>query len=159
MRNLCYGMRWIIGLVFLLAWQALGQGLLLVKPEPMDPKQLLGQWEGEGPGGPCTVTIAAKTLRYSQSASGPDGEAMWFDTQYKVLPKIEPQRLYATITKNSYPDQPHIGKVIVVLFTFFDGTLKLGVIDSLDEAPVEPAEATWDDVMDEYRLKRAQTQQ
>ena len=68
---------------------AFGQEFLFVRPdfvEPIDPKELQGQWKGTGPGGPCAVTILGDSLRYDQPNQVGSPSEFWFKTAI-ILPK------------------------------------------------------------------------
>lgn len=142
-----------IGLLFVPSC-LLGQSVLLLKPTPINPMLLQGNWVGKGPGGDCSVTITGKVLRYAQPSGDESKEAFWFETTFTIPAESEYQQLHATI-RDSSPDKSHIGKVIVTLFKIENEQLSLGVIESLERSPTGAVEGNWTDVMDEYVLTRA----
>lgn len=142
-----------IGLLFVPAC-LLGQSVLLLKPTPINPMLLQGNWVGKGPGGDCSVTITGKVLRYAQPSGDESKEAFWFETTFTIPAESEYQQLHAII-RDSSPDKSHIGKVIVTLFKIENEQLSLGVIESLEKAPFGAVEGNWNDVIDEYIFSRS----
>ena len=114
--------------------------------------RLQGYWEGYGPGGDCSVTISGNSLHFR---ARPD---FWYETTFTLPAGTDTQQLHATIIRDSSPRQADIGRVVVALLSFEDGTLTLGVINDFDEPPEGPVTADWDKAIDRYYLKRARPQ-
>jgi|GEM_PF-4384294 len=119
--------------------------------EMSDLQRLQGEWEGEGPGGPCTITISNDTLTYRQPSSNPDNQ-FWYETIFTLVNSGEQVQLHATITGSNTND--HIGSVVVNTFRFESDSLFLGVLNSFEEQPVPPVSGDWETARDKYYLKR-----
>lgn len=119
-----------------------------------DLEYLQGHWEGQGPGGPCTLTISGSSLRYAQPAKD-GGEVFWYETTFTLPADTEPPQLHATILDNHWPEPTDIGKVIVTLYKFEDGKLILGVVDDFEGPLTTPVVADWNRPMDLFHLERA----
>lgn len=115
-----------------------------------DSGRLQGYWQGDGPGGECSVTISGNTLHYSQR------EDFWFETTFTLPAGTDPEQLHATIIKESSPQGANIGTVVVTLFKLEDTTLTLGVVEDFKGPPESPVIGDWERVMDIYYLKRAE---
>lgn len=116
-----------------------------------DMDRLQGFWEGQGPGGPCTITISNDTLTYRQPSTNPDSQ-FWYETVFTFVESGEQTQLHATITRNNSGD--HIGSVVVNTFRFESDSLFLGVLKSFEGQPTETVTGDWDTAIDKYYLKR-----
>ncbi|MGH1365998.1 MAG: hypothetical protein ACRBF0_20735 [Calditrichia bacterium] len=116
-----------------------------------DMDRLQGVWEGQGPGGPCTITISNDTLTYRQPSENKDNQ-FWYETVFTLIDSGMQRQLHATITRNNSND--HIGSVVVNIFQFKSDSLFLGVLKSFEEPPAEIVTGGWNTAMDKYDLKR-----
>ncbi|MEL6823447.1 MAG: hypothetical protein AAFP70_16940 [Calditrichota bacterium] len=116
-----------------------------------DMGRLQGTWEGQGPGGPCTITISNDTLTYRQPSSNP-GSQFWYETVFTLVNSEKQVQLHATITGSNSND--HIGSIVVNTFKFESDSLFLGVLNSFEEQPVPPVSGDWKSARDKYYLKR-----
>jgi len=117
-----------------------------------DMDRLQGIWEGQGPGGPCTITISNDTLTYRQPSKNADNQ-FWYETVFTLIDVGIQRQLHATITRNNSND--HIGSVVVNIFQFKSDSLFLGVLKSFEGPATETVTGGWDTAMDKYDLKRA----
>jgi hypothetical protein len=110
---------------------------VLIAPMPLaeELRPLQGQWEGEGAGGRCVITIVGNSLHYRNSPG-------WYATKITVPAGANPQQLHATIQECSPPAKNVIGTVIFALFKFEDGALVLAEDDASDKPPKSFAEAS-----------------
>ncbi len=124
-----------------------------------DLRRLQGHWQGEGPGGACSIIITGHSLHFH---ARPD---FWFETTFTLPSDTDPTQLHATIIKDSSPQQVDVGTVVVAVFKVNEETLKLAVIEDFDGPPQNPVitesdwakiEANW--MLDRYRLKRVQAE-
>jgi hypothetical protein len=106
-------------------------------------RPLQGDWEGEGPGGQCSITITGNSLHYRAGAN-------WWKTTFTLPAGADPPQLHATITDSSPPNG--IGQVVFAIFKIEDGTLTLAV-----GMPDEPPK-TFPDASSRYVLKQVQSQ-
>ncbi len=118
-----------------------------------DVERLQGYWEGSGPAGECSVTISGNSLIFRQM---PD---FWYETIFTIPFDTDLQQLHATIIKDSTQQPRDIGRVVVAIYKFEDGTLKFGLIDDFDEPLAEPVTDDWDQASDIFEFKRAQLQE
>lgn len=118
-----------------------------------DLRSLQGYWEGQGPGGECSVTISGNSLNFR---ARPD---FWYETTFTIPAGTDPRQLHATIIKDSSQKQRDIGKVVVSLFKIEDGMLTLGVIDDFEGPLASPVTDGWDRAIDQYYLKRVQPEE
>lgn len=95
---------------------------------PTDLTRLQGYWEGEGPGGTCSVHIVGEKLFFYR-----DGE-FWFDTEFSLSPDAGSSLLHATILRDNSKDQGSVGSVVGALFEFRDDRLILAAHD-VDSPP------------------------
>jgi hypothetical protein len=113
-----------------------------------DLSSLQGYWQGHGPGGGCSVTIAGNALRFH---ARPD---FWYETEFTLLPSTDPKQLHATIIKESSPEQAQLGTVVVVIFKIEGEKLTLGVVEDFAGPPPNAVVGDWDWVTDLYYLER-----
>src|SRR5580765_4351322 len=59
-------------------------------------KPLQGDWEGEGAGGKCSITITGDSLHYRVGTT-------WYKTTFTLPAGTDPQQLHATIKDSSPP--------------------------------------------------------
>ena len=109
-------------------------------------KPLQGDWEGEGAGGKCSITITGNSLHYRNSAG-------WFKTTFTLPVGTDPQQLHATIKDCSPPSTNAIGTVVFAIFKIEDGTLTLAEDDMSDQPPKTFASAS-----SRYHVKKVQPQ-
>jgi hypothetical protein len=109
-------------------------------------KPLQGDWEGEGAGGKCSITIVGNSLDYRNAAG-------WYKTTFTLPAGAGPRQLHATIKECSPPSNSAIGTVVFAIFKIEDGTLLLGTYDGPDNPPT-----TFDDGSSRYTLKKVQPQ-
>lgn len=114
-------------------------------PVAAELKPLQGEWEGEGAGGKCAITITGNSLHYRAGTN-------WWKTTFTLPAGADPQQLHATI-KDSSPPTNGIGKVVFAIFKIEDGTLTLAEIDGADEPPKAFSSAS-----SRYVLKQVQPQ-
>jgi hypothetical protein len=107
-------------------------------------KPLQGDWEGEGAGGKCSITIVGNSLHYRNSAG-------WFKTTFTLPAGTDPRQLHATIKECSPPSESAIGTVVFAIYKIEDGTLTLA--DGSDEPP-----KTFEGASSRYTLKKVQPQ-
>ena len=118
------------------------------KPTPIaaELKPLQGDWEGEGAGGKCSITIADNSLLYRAGTN-------WHKTTFTLPAGTDPQQLRATIRDCSPPTNGAVGKVVFAIFKIENGTLTLAVDDMSDEPPKTFASAS-----SQYVVKQVQAQ-
>ncbi|MEM8964558.1 MAG: hypothetical protein AAGD38_23935 [Acidobacteriota bacterium] len=116
---------------------------------------LEGTWQGNGPGGPCTITIKGDTLHFKAR------DDFWYETTFILPSDTYPQQIHTTIVKDSTGKDKDIGKVVVSVYKIENGQLTLAVINSFDGPPTEPitTESNWalielDWTKDKYNLTR-----
>jgi len=109
-------------------------------------KRLQGDWEGEGAGGKCSITITGNSLHYRAGTN-------WHETTFRLPASTDPQQLHATIKDCWPPSKDAIGKVVFAIFKIEDGTLTLAAYDMSDEPPKTFASAT-----SRYVVKKVQPQ-
>lgn len=114
-----------------------------------DLQRLQGLWQGRGPGGEGSVTIAGNSLRFE---ARPD---FWYETTIALHPDVDPKQLHATIDDESASHKPDVGRVVVAIFKFEGETLTLGVIDDYDDPPLGPVDGEWERAMDRFVFDRA----
>ena len=96
---------------------------------------LQGDWEGEGSGGKCSITITSNSLYYRNSGG-------WYRTTFTLPVGTDPQQLHATIKDCSPPSTNAIGTVVFAIFKIEDGTLTLAEDDMSDKPPKTFASAS-----------------
>ena len=101
-----------------------------VKARLPELEPLQGDWEGEGAGGKCSVTITGDSLHFS-GYQGDGTKPLWYKTTFTLPPGTDPRQLHATIKEGS----GHIGRVIFVIFKIEDGTLTLAEDDDSYKPP------------------------
>ena len=104
------------------------------KPIAVELNRLQGDWEGEGAGGKCSITITGNSLHYRAGTN-------WWKTTFTLPAGTDPRQLHATI-KDSSPPTNGIGKVVFAIFKIEDGTLTLAEDDMSDKPPKTFASAT-----------------
>ena len=124
---------------------------------PTDFDRLQGHWQGRGPGGACTVVIEGNVLTYTQPHTDPSEPQFRYKTTFTLPKATGPKQMHATIVENSFPDQPHVGTVVVSIYEVDMETLRLGVVESHVELPEEPVVGDWEWVRDLYELERVRT--
>jgi hypothetical protein len=153
-------MRWLVNNLFLwgafgLAVAALFTGcsskptLAAVGPSTPTPiaeelKPLQGQWEGEGAGGKCSITITGNSLHYRNSKSS-------YKTTFTLPAGTDPQQLHATIHEASPPSSNALGTVVFAIFKIEDGTLTLAEDDMSDKPP-----KSFDSALSRYTVRKIQ---
>lgn len=119
---------------------------------------LQGSWQGQGPGGPCTVEIEGNSLVYRQPQTDPSDPQFWYRTEFTLPDASGPKQLHATILEYSYENKQDVGTVVVTIFEVDagvdGGTLRMGIVESFKELPEEPIVGDWEWVMDLYELER-----
>src|SRR6266581_1807004 len=115
-------------------------------PTDAELKPLQGDWEGEGAGGKCAITITGNSLHYRAGTN-------WFLTTVTLPAGTDPQQLQATIKDSSPPTNNAIGKVVFAIFKIEDGTLTLAEDDMSDKPP-----KTFPSTSSRYNVKKAQPQ-
>ena len=114
------------------------------QPTAAELKPLQGDWEGEGAGGKCSITITGNSLHYRNNAG-------WFQTTFILPVGTDPQQLHATI-KDCSPPTNAIGTVVFAIFKIENETLTLAEDDMSDKPPATFASAT-----SRYVVKKVQT--
>jgi hypothetical protein len=122
------------GALALLLSALLAAGQSTPTPIAAELKPLQGDWEGEGSGGKCSITITGNSLHYRAGAN-------WWKTTF-TLAAGDPKQLHATIKESSPPSKDAIGQVVSAIFKIEDGTLTLAAYDMSDEPPKTFAGAT-----------------
>jgi hypothetical protein len=105
--------------------------------------QLQGQWEGEGAGGKCSITITNNVLHYRAGTN-------WFKNTFTLPPGTNPQQLHATI-KDTSPPTNNIGQTVLAIVKVENDTLTLATY--FDEPPKTFADANETSL---YILKKTQ---
>ncbi|MFO1499494.1 MAG: hypothetical protein U1G07_14045 [Verrucomicrobiota bacterium] len=105
-------------------------------------KPLQGQWEGEGAGGKCAITITGNRLLYRNDQG-------WHKATFTLPKGASPHQLHATIIGSSASPTEGIGTVVYALYTIENGTLRLGTYDGSGAAP-----KTFDDTRDQYTVQK-----
>src|SRR6185369_13956757 len=108
-------------------------------------KRLQGDWEGEGAGGKCSITITGNSLHYRVGA--------WYKTTFTLPAGTDPQQLHATIKDCWPPSTNAIGTVVFAIFKIEDGTLTLAEDDMSDQPP-----KTFSSASSRYVLRKVQPQ-
>jgi hypothetical protein len=109
-------------------------------------KALQGDWEGDGAGGKCSITITGNSLHYRNRSS-------LYNTTFTLPAGTDPQQLHATIKDVSPPSSNAIGTVVFAIFKIQDGTLTLAEDDMSDKPPKTFASAS-----SRYNLRKVQPQ-
>jgi len=109
-------------------------------------KPLQGDWEGEGAGGKCSITITGNSLHYRVGTN-------WYKTTFTLPAGTDPQQLHATIKDCWPPANNAIGTVVFAIFKIEDGTLTLAEDDMSDQPPKTFASAS-----SRYHVKKVQPQ-
>lgn len=109
-------------------------------------KPLQGDWEGEGAGGNCSITIVGNSLHYRNAAG-------WYKTTFTLPAGADPQQLHATIKECSPPSNSAIGTVVFAIFKIEDGTLQLATYNGPDNPPKD-----FDDESSRYTVRKVQPQ-
>ena len=126
MKNLRYG--WLLDFALALSTAILVGGCAgtssSIVPEL---KRLQGRWDGEGAGGPCSVTIRGDSLHYRAGTN-------WWTTTITLPAGSEPRRLNARITETSGP-KSGVGTVVFAIYRIEDGVLTLAVADGSETPP------------------------
>ena len=119
---------------------------------------LQGTWEGVVVGDKShekiIITITGNSFHFHRDTN------FWFETTITLPPGTDPHQLHATI-KGCPPSQSDsIGKVVVAIFKIEDGTLTLatGGSDSSPEGTPKSFEATEDQGLTRYELRKFQPQ-
>ena len=119
-------------------------------------KPLQGTWEGVLVGDKAkqkiTMTITGNSLHFHRDTN------FWFETTITLPAGTDPKQLHATI-KDCPPSQGvSVGKVVRAFFKIEDGTLTLATIgDDAEETP-KSFEATEDQGLNRYELRKVQPQ-
>ncbi len=71
---------------------------------------LQGYWEGEGPGGICSVNIVGESLFFYRDKN------FWFDTKFTLPDDTDPPQLHATILKDNTGEDKIVGEVVPALY-------------------------------------------
>lgn len=136
--------------IFLTGW------LTSATESTTDLELLQGHWQGQGPGGPCTVVIKGNTLVYRQPQTDPSEPQFWYRTEFTLPDATGPKQLHATILEYSYENKQDIGTVVVTIYEVGDATLRMGIVEDFEELPEEPVVGDWEWVMDLYELERVE---
>jgi len=148
-------MKKVLNKPFLVGTLVLSLAALFAAGQPMrmdgDLEQLQGYWEGDGPGGTCSITISGNSLRYYGR------EDFWYETTFTLPAGTDPQQLHATIVRDSSaPDGSgrDVGTVVVAIVKVEDETLTLAV--NQDTAGPVPSSFSGDSSLPvaRYDLKR-----
>lgn len=104
------------------------------RPAPIQLNDLQGYWEGEGAGGPCSITINGNSLHYRAGKN-------WHKTTFSLPPGTNPQQLHATIIDSFPPSKDSIGQVVPAIIKIEDGTLTLAAYSLSEDPPKTFADA------------------
>lgn len=127
----------------LTAMLALGQ---LATPRPaIDQNRVQGEWEGDGAGGKCSITIKDNTLLYRVGTN-------WHQTTFTLPARTNPQQLHATIKDSWPPSKDSIGTVVHAIIKLENETLTLALIDIADDLLPK----TFEDANTKYVVNRVQ---
>jgi len=111
---------------------------------------LQGYWQGEGPGGKCSITITGNSLHYSP----PTGHS--FTATFTLPTGTDPQQLRATIIQDNPPPQNSTtNKVVVAVFKIEDGTLTVSAF----EDPAKALPKSFEDKQRQFYVLRKQVSQ
>ena len=113
-------------------------------------RSLEGDWEGDGAGGKCSITITGDSLYYYGRTN------FWFKTSFILPTGTDPQQLHATIKDCARPSEDSIGKVIFAIFKIEDGTLTLVTLTEDDMSDKRPK--TFTNASNRYILKQVHPQ-
>lgn len=125
------------------------------QPPAVELKALQGTWEGVMVGqekdGKITITITGNALHFYRDTN------FWFETTIILPAGKDPKQLHATI-KGCPPSQgDSIGKVVRAIFKMEGETLTLAT-GSGDEVPPKSFEATGDNGLNRYELRKVRSQ-
>jgi len=126
------------------------------QPAAVELQLLQGTWEGVLVGDEAhqkiTITITGNSLHFHRDTN------FWFETTITLPAGTDPKQLHATI-KGCPPSQGvSIGQVVRAFFKIEDGTLTLVTIgDDAEETP-KSFEATEDQGLTRYELRKVQPQ-
>src|SRR5437867_53284 len=115
-------------------------------PTEAELKPLQGDWEGEGAGGKCSITITGNSLHYRAGTN-------WYKTTFTLPAGTDPKQLHTTIKDCSSRSTSTIGTVVFAIFKIEDGTLTLAEDDMSDKPPKTFASAS-----SRYNVKKVQPQ-
>jgi len=128
------------------------------QPTAAELQPLQGTWEGAVVGDKArekiTVTIAGNSLHFHRDTN------FWFATTITLPAGTDPKQLLATIKGCPPPQADSIGKVVGAIFKIEDGilTLATGGSDSSPEGTPKSFEATADQGLTRYELRKVQPQ-
>src|SRR5262245_34801873 len=143
---------------FLLGAVALSLAALFIACQSTPPqiaaklKSLQGDWEGDGSGGKCSITITGNSLYYYGRTD------FWFKTTFTLPASTDPQQLHATIkdcSDCSQPENSSTGKVVLAIFKIEDGTLTLAA-DQGSGMPPKAFPSDLNSPVARYDLQRVQ---
>ena len=132
--------------VFALSVGMFAAGQALPMRTAVELKDLQGDWEGDGAGGKCAITIAGNVLHYRAGTN-------WWKTTFTLPAGTEPQQLHATI-KDSSPPTNGVGEAVSAIIKIEEGTLTLLAYGSSAEAPKNFEEGTDKYVVRKVRGKK-----
>jgi len=104
---------------------------------------LHGHWEGAAEGSTVKLAIEGNSLYFYER---PDHQ---FDTTFALIPDTDPQELRATILDSPRTSSGE-GEVVVAVYEFEDGVLRLAAVNKVEGEP-----ASFDGADSVYRLVRA----
>ena len=111
-------------------------------PQAREPHPLQGYWEGDGDSGKVSLTVAGDSLYFY---ARPDFQ---YDTTFTLVPGSDPPELHATILDSPRTTDSE-GELVIAIYAFEDGVLKLAAVDKPDGEP-----ASFDEAISRYRFER-----
>ena len=122
-------------------------------PSAAEPSPLQGSWDGDGPGGKCSITITGNTLHFHARTD------FWYKATFTLPAGTGPQQLRAIINDGAQgKTDSTVGKVVVAIFKIEDGTLTLA-LNQDNEGPLPNAfPSERDGPIARYDLKKVQPQ-
>ena len=128
------------------------------QPTAVELQLLQGTWEGVLVGDNAhqkiTISITGNSLHFHRDTN------FWFETTITLPAGKDPKQLHATIKRCPPSQGVSIGKVVGAIFKIEDGTLTLatGGGDSSPEGTPKSFEATGDNGLNRYELRKVQPQ-
>ena len=98
------------------------------------------------------ITITGNSFHFHRDTN------FWFETTITLPAGTDPKQLYATIKASPASQSDAIGKVVVAIFKIEDGTLILATSGHGAEKVPKRFEATEDEVLTRYELRKVQPQ-
>ncbi len=99
-----------------------------------------------------TITITGNSFHFHRDTN------FWFETTITLPAGTDPKQLHATIKSSAPGQESSVGKVVVAIFKIEDGTLTLATGGHGAEEMPKSFEATEDEVLTLYKLRKVQPQ-